>query len=147
MKKYWLVFVDSPARYLRFLRPGFRHLFLAGHENGCWFSVEILTTGVDFCTAEPMLLDSQHIGCWDVNVIKQRFEDAENSRLQWWWKQGYTAVPVHPTKGRRSFMGILNCVGLAKRFLGIRAPWVITPHALYMHLVKTTYGKYPGDKW
>lgn len=50
-------------------------------------------------------------------------------------QHGFTVVSVDaPRREALSPFMFATCVGAAKRMLGIRAPWVLTPYQLYRYL-------------
>lgn len=118
LDRWWLVFRDSPAWYLRALRPGFRHLWIHGRTEGRWVILELGPTGFQVTLQEVSNLP------WEPHLV-----------LEFWREKGWTAVEVRPGMfGEKSFSGVLNCVGLAKRFLGLRRPSLITPWQLFQFL-------------
>ncbi|MGE5476562.1 MAG: hypothetical protein ACM3Q1_07910 [Bacteroidales bacterium] len=117
-----VVFADATDLWwLRLLRPGFRHCFVALRHGGGWVVVDPMShyTAV---ASFPLSEDFDLIG--------------------WYRQHGLTVVPVKkntPDKRVAPFMPH-SCVETVKRILGIREFWVVTPWQLFCHLNKT--GKY-----
>lgn len=114
-----VVFADATDLWwLRPLRPGFRHCFVALAFPGGWVVVDPLShrTGV------------VHF------PIYQEFD------LAGWYRQhGLVVVPVKNISTERRIAPFLpySCVECVKRILGIRALRVLTPWGLYRYLNKT----------
>ena len=112
--KALVVFHDGGAqRTARFLKPGFRHVYVALLADHGWIVVE----GVKE-------MPTVQIACGPDEDLKEFFED-----------RGLTVVEVMVGR-RRPLFAIGSCVGLVKAFLGIRKPWIVTPHQLYRYLRK-----------
>src|SRR5688572_2776157 len=98
--------------WLRWLRTGFRHCFVAVDD------------GVEWLTIDPLLhrLEVRASG------LPSDFDLAGEYR-----RMGLTVAEVIPAPVplRRAPLGLFTCVETAKRLLGIRAPWVFTPWQLY----------------
>ena len=99
----------------RWLKPGFRHCFVALLVNGCW----ILVDGND-----------------GIPVI--RYLAADDFDLAGFYRdQGYTVVETHQRDTPLVSPAIAtNCTGIVKAVLSLRAPLAITPWRLYRHLMK-----------
>lgn len=135
MTRYWIVFKDADQWYLRWMKPGFRHCFIQGCVNGLWFSLDLrgetIEVKVDFMVewTENFVPDNP-------DYIKSRYDFAIVEKEHEWRGLGYTAVPA-PARGNEwCLLGVLSCVGMAKRFLGIGAPWILTPAQLHRYLTK-----------
>ena len=133
MKRWWIIFADSDAPQLRFLKKGFRHLWIQGYQDGNWISVDLMGNSLD--------IELSHI--WlqlpappkDDAECAQREKEIQDSVIAWWKQQGYTAVEVTPrAAGMNWYCSLMTCVTVAKRFLGIHAPFIQTPHQLYRRL-------------
>lgn len=114
-----VVFADATDLWwLRLLRPGFRHCFVALAFPAGWVVVDPLShrTGV------------AHF------PISQEFDLA-----QWYRERGLTVVTVKNISTEKRIAPVLpySCVESVKRILGIRATCVLTPWGLYRHLNKT----------
>lgn len=134
MNQYWLIFTDSPAWYLRPLRPGFRHLWIAGFIDGIWVKIDLRVHGIDISTA---IMEFPFMPQTTFEICQMYREQVDHAKLAW-LANGYTVVPVTPgCGGKLAFLGLLTCVGMAKRFLGMRAPLILTPFKLYRFLTGT----------
>lgn len=111
-----LLFCDATGlSWLRWLRPGFRHVFVALPEGDGWIIIDPLSTRMEV---------TRHPG-WD-----------EPSLTRWFRGQGVTTLATerhHPNRAD-SLITPLTCVAIAKRLLGLRAPLILTPWQLYRHL-------------
>ena len=105
--------------WLRWLRSGFRHCFVAVDD------------GVEWLTIDPLLhrLEVRASG------LPSDFDLAGEYR-----RMGMTVADVVPAPVplRRAPLGLFTCVETAKRLLGIRAPWVVTPWQLYRTVSRVT---------
>lgn len=115
-----VVFADATDLWwLRLLRPGFRHCFVALASANGWVVID------------PM----SHV------TAVAYFPFSEDFDLCDWYRQhGLTVVPVKKNTTDRRVAPFLphSCVECVKRILGIRALRVLTPWQLYRHLNKTT---------
>lgn len=96
------------VRWLRWLKPGFRHCFVAVDD------------GIEWLTVDPLLhrLEIRASG------LPSAFDlAAEYRRMA---LEVIEVVPA-PVPMRRAPFGLFTCVETAKRLLGIRARWVLTP--------------------
>ncbi|MGE5515328.1 MAG: hypothetical protein ACM31D_05850 [Bacteroidota bacterium] len=114
-----VLFADATDLWwLRWLRPGFRHCFVALAFEGGWVVIDPMShrTGV------------AHF------PLPQEFD------LAGWYRQcGLVVVPVQNIsldKGVAPFLPY-SCVECVKRILGIRARSVVTPWQLFQHLNKS----------
>lgn len=111
-----LLFCDATGiGWLRWLRPGFRHVFVALPEADGWIIIDPLSTRMEV-TRHP---------AW------------EEATLAGWFRT-HAVTPLaagrhHPTQAG-SLIAPFTCVAVAKRLLGLRAPLVLTPWQLYRHL-------------
>lgn len=97
------------------LRPGFRHCFVTVRDGGVW-------TLVDPANGMPRL---RLLGL-------EGFDPAGFYR-----DMGLTAVET--TRADRPPcwpLTVTNCVGMVKAVIGLRAPLVVTPYALYRRLTR-----------
>jgi hypothetical protein len=118
-----VVFVNhAECRWLRGLRPGFRHCFVALRDGTTWL------------TCDP---------------LKDRIELSLLPVPPWFDLAGFYAERGHtvllgttnPNLPRRPLaIAPLTCVTIAKRLLGVRAPWVVTPWQLCRLLQCPTHG-------
>jgi hypothetical protein len=104
--------------WLRLLRPGFRHCFVALEGADGWVVIDPLSHRT--CVARiPM--------------------GAEFDLADWYRRSGMTVVETHvtATSERVAPLRPYSCVESVKRILGIRAGWVLTPWQLFRHVNKT----------
>lgn len=99
------------VRWLRWLRPGYRHCFVAVDD------------GIEWLTVDPLLhrLEIRASG------LPSAFDLAAEYR-----RLALDVIEVAPAAVplRRAPLGLFTCVETAKRLLGIRARWVLTPWQL-----------------
>lgn len=113
-----VLFADATDLWwLRWLRPGFRHCFVALTFEGGWVVIDPMShrTGV------------AHF------PLPQEFDLAS-----WYRQRGLTVVPVQNISLDKRVAPFLpySCVECVKRILGIRARSVITPWQLFQYLNK-----------
>lgn len=112
------VFVDAvEAPWLKFLRPGFRHVFAAVEEGPSWMICDPLKDRIEL----RLLQLPPGVDLADVFAA-----------------QGHNVL-VGRTMGDRPRQKLalapLTCVAVVKRLLGIRAAGILTPRQLYDHLL------------
>lgn len=114
-----VVFVDQTECYwLRKLKPGFRHCFVAIQHGSAWVICDSLKTHM-----ELTLLDAP--GAFSLgNFYADRGHHVLLGRMA--SSRPRTGISLTP----------LTCVTVAKRLLGVRAPRVWTPWQLFCHLVR-----------
>lgn len=126
----WAVFYDHPperrlSRLWKLLEPGFSHVEVWREDRGAWCRAD---TCLEFLNLEVHLQPP-----WEV-LPHARFVHV--TRL----------VPLG--KIREPFMfGPITCVELTKGAIGLRAPLVRTPFALYKHLRKTECHSFSVSLW
>lgn len=112
----FVVFSDETrVWWLRGLRRGFRHcLVLLRHGDG-WLSLD------------PTLVRI---------VLMTHPETPEKSFIDLLKDHGFVVVParINDDLILRSIPGVLTCVTVVKRILGLRAGWVFTPWQLFKYL-------------
>ena len=115
------------VRWLRWLKPGFRHCFVAVDD------------GIEWLTVDPLLhrLEIRASG------LPSAFDLAAEYR-----RMALDVIEVIPAPValRRAPFGLFTCVETAKRLLGIRAPWVLTPWQLYRLLSRRAPPLPPGQE-
>lgn len=107
---------STQLRYLRFLRQGFRHCFVAVGLEGGWVILDPLSHR----TALSLVSG--------VNA---------NQLMEWYENQGLRAVAttVRAAPERLAPLAPATCVEAVKRVLGIHARHIRTPWQLYNHLL------------
>lgn len=114
-----VVFADATDLWwLRLLRPGFRHCFVALASPGGWVIID------------PM----SHVTSVAHFPLIEEFDLAA-----WYRLHGLKVVPVKKNTTDKRVAPFLphSCVECVKRILGIRALCVLTPWQLYRYLNKT----------
>jgi hypothetical protein len=102
-----------PARL--FGRPGFRHAFASVAVGGYWITVD---------------------GCEGVAAVRV-MAGADYDLAAFYRDCGYTVVETEVRADGPWWPWMsATCVGVVKRMLAIRAPWVMTPWQLYRYLMK-----------
>jgi len=112
------------VRWLRWLKPGFRHCFVAVDD------------GIEWLTVDPLLhrLEVRASG------LPSAFDlAAEYRRMA---LEVIEVVPA-PVPVRRAPLGLFTCVETAKRLLGIRARRILTPWQLRCWLRRRADGATP----
>ena len=113
----WVVFSgQADCRWLRILKPGFRHCMVLLHDGKRWLSVD------------PML---NHM---ELQVHETVPEDFDFPR--WLQTQGQLVVraSVDHSKKIPAPLMFMSCVEVVKRVLGIHSRRIITPWQLYRYL-------------
>ncbi len=111
-----VVFEDQPeSRWLRWLRPGFRHCFCLVRGEGGWIVCDSRSDGLVIlpapdCGVEPLARSYARLGA---RVL---------------------AVAGRPARGRLLPPGPFTCVELVKRVLGLNGCGILTPYRLYRRL-------------
>jgi hypothetical protein len=112
-----VVFVDrTECAWLRWLKHGFRHCFVVIRDEPCWLICDALKDRIE--------LNSLH--------LPRSFNLAG-----FYADQGHRVLvgkTAHDQPRDWLTLAPLTCVSVAKRLLGIRATWVLTPWDLFAHL-------------
>lgn len=115
-EKLFVVFIGkTDLPWLRILKPGFRHCYIMGLQQGLWFSIDPLANQIEFIIHN---LPPHY-----------RLED-------WAAAHGGKAVQVNFESLQMRMMPVemFTCVAFVKRFLRIRRRRIITPYQLYRYL-------------
>jgi hypothetical protein len=112
-----VVFVDdTECAWLRWLKRGFRHCFVVIQDERCWLICDPLKDRIELNSLDlPRSFD-----------LAGFYADQGHRVLV-----GQTA---HDLPREWLTLAPLTCVSVAKRLLGIRATWVLTPWDLFAHL-------------
>jgi len=115
----------TDVTWLRWLRPGFRHCFVALDDGAAWLTVD------------PLLhrLEVRASGLPSDFDLASEYRRMDLAVLE---------VAPHPVPLRRAPLGLFTCVETAKRLLGIRASWVITPWQLYRFIARQNQASAAG---
>jgi len=108
---------DADLKWLKILKPGFRHCFAVLETGGQWVIYNPLSNHTDITVIEGVCV----------------FE-----LMQVYRNMGYRIVPAKLPQDRKKSApwGLYTCVEAVKRILGIHAPLVITPWNLFIFLKK-----------
>ena len=103
---------ESSLKWLRLLRPGFRHCFVLVRRQDCWIIYDPLSHRTDLA----------------VLVGPSSGELAE-----WYRLKGLQVLETTVRRAplRSAPLRPFTCVEAVKRVLGIHAPWITTPWQLY----------------
>ena len=113
----WVIFTNDVDHWLaRLLKPGFRHCFVLAHMDTGWFYLDLATNYLDI----------------QIVPVPADFPYAD-----WLEEQGLTLAESERRYKGRIEIGIYTCVSMAKQFIGISNPLILTPHQLYRHLTKS----------
>ena len=112
-----ICFHDHGTGFLsRFLKPGFRHCFVAVRNGNYW-----------------IVIDGRYVPPAEV-VAPADFDLAGFCR-----DKGFRVIETEQrATARRAPFVTANCVGCAKALLRLRAPFALTPYGLYKHLRRET---------
>lgn len=109
--EYYVVFCDSDIKWLKCLKPGFRHCFIMRLEYGqLWTVINHGMKGLEVQT-----------------YLREDYESPED-----YARKGSTVLKVD--KEEQPGRGWLDCVSVTKSVLGIKKPFIITPYQLYRWL-------------
>jgi hypothetical protein len=109
-----VVFVDqTECSFLRFLKPGFRHCFVALQNRDRWIICDSLKNYIElFSIDTPSSFNLGKFYCKSGHRVIQGFlDDTLKSDI---------VIPE-----------IFTCVAVAKRIIGVRSSWTVTPWQLY----------------
>lgn len=120
---YYVVFCDSPLKWLKWLKKDYRHCFLVRNEFGkVWTLIQHSTKGLEFSTYlqsdYPSPLDFAGEGASMIKVSRSISE------------------------GKLGYFCHMNCVEIVKAAIGVRKTFIFTPYQLYRWL----YGRRTGTR-
>jgi hypothetical protein len=106
------------AWWNRWCRAGFRHCFIVLDDGACWIALD-----------------------GTLGRARLKVMAASDFDLAGYYRaQGFTVVAAAARDGPPFWPLILaTCVGAIKRILVIRAPWVLSPHQLFVFLQSTDF--------
>jgi hypothetical protein len=122
----WVVFTgQTDMRWLKWLRPGFRHCYIIMNDGARWISVDPLSNYMDVTVHHnvPVHFD---LPLW--------LKDRGHIVLQ---------SPVMRPECEAPWMPF-TCVEAVKRMLGIHHRFIYTPWQLYRHIQKLS--SYPSNQ-
>lgn len=114
----WVVFSGAAELWwLRLLRRGFRHCFVALDDGRHWTVIDPLAPFTDVAVLD---------------------REAVPDLPGWFRGLGLTVVPAPVRRGstRPAPWAPFTCVEAVKRVLGLRAPYVLTPWQLHQRLTR-----------
>lgn len=117
----------SGVRWLRWLKPGFRHCFVAVDDGIEWLTVDSLLHRLEI----------------RASGLPSAFDLAAEYRRR---SLAVVEVVPAPVPLRRAPLGLFTCVETAKRLLGIRARWILTPWQLHCWLRRRAHGAEPARR-
>ena len=113
--KYYAVFDNSPRACVKWLKDGFRHCYIARNEYGkVWTVIQDTMYHLDVRT---FLVDEY-----------PTIRDLAGPNAH------FVPVEYNIKKRHRGHLCLFNCVEVVKAVLGIKKPFILTPHQLYRHL-------------
>ena len=121
-----VVFGDSSLRLLRWLKPGFRHCFVAVHTEVGWIGLD-------------PLLHQAKLGWIPVHPDIEAHELADHYHVHGM----NTAVCIVPEPKRRVRLPMpMTCTEAVKHVLGVRRPLILTPYQLWRFLIRSNLAVY-----
>lgn len=110
-----VIFGPSSLRYLRYLKPGYRHCLVAVQGAGQWHLLDPLSNGLELTVLGELRVDEIISG---------------------FGRDGYEAIAVQRQAPvmRELPLAPFTCVEVVKRVLGIRARHILTPWQLRRYL-------------
>lgn len=124
----WVVFTgQADVRWLRFLRPGYRHCFVILNDGERWVSVDPMLNRMD--------------------VQAHHHVPASFNLPEWLAGRGQKVIPapVFDDIDTPAPFAPFTCVEAVKRVLGLHARFVFTPWQLFRHLKKINFQSQQGD--
>lgn len=121
MNDVWIAFTGkADARFLKILKPGFRHCFALMRDDARWLLID------------PMLHKM------DINAASCAHDFDLPGYLR---RQGYRVVraPAFSPERRMCFPAPFTCVEAMKRLIGLQDWRVFTPWQLYRRLITFTH--------
>ena len=115
-----VVFSDAAALpWLRWLRPGFRHCFVAVPDGDAWLVLDPLAHRLHLA----------HGGCGPAAAVAAHYR-----------ARGLVALVVrrHEPPRRAAPLAAFTCVETVKRVLGLHRRWIFTPYQLFRYLKKNS---------
>lgn len=114
MSRALVVFRDSDAWWLRWLRRDYRHVFV------------VLPTSTGAIVVDPLahVLGVEHVDGLSLSAARAFYGAHGCSCVE---------VALRAPRPRPAF-GPLTCVEVVKRVIGLQAPWVMTPWQLWRRL-------------
>ena len=111
---WYVMFCDRP--YNTLLQRGFRHVWVLGYQP---------------YTQNWLIIDHHGVKC-DFLVLTKEAGFSTLKSLD----SDITCLSMHENiqPGRMLSWGLISCVEITKRILGINAPWAFTPLQLYRHI-------------
>ena len=126
----WVIFSgQTELRWLKCLKPGFRHCYVLMHDGRRWISVDPLSPHTEIVVHHHIDSDFDLIG-W----LEARGQKAVKANVCW------------DLKKPAPFM-LFTCVEAVKRILGLHNMRIFTPWQLYRYLSKQTNFKNGGPLW
>lgn len=114
----WVVFSGQcdELKWVRILKPGFRHCYVLLNDGAHWISVDPLANHTDI----------------NVHQLPLAFD-----MPLWLQDRGFTVVKAPVSRGTREAPWMPHtCVEAVKRIIGLHRRCIITPWQLYKHLIK-----------
>lgn len=107
---------QADLKWLRILKPGYRHCFVVIENRGRWILYNPLSHRTEIAVLEDVT-GTELMKCYR--------------------EQGLRVVPwlLRPVCKKPAPWGLYTCVEAIKRILGIHAHWIITPWNLYKFLI------------
>jgi len=118
--KIWIAFTNhTDLKWLRFLKPGFRHCYAIINDGAGWITFDPLASYTDIVTHKDL--------------------NADTNLPLWLQSQGDIVIPVQRNTNitKSAPPMFYSCVEALKRLIGIHHLFIITPYQLYRHLIKT----------
>lgn len=122
----WVIFSGhTDIRWLRFLRPGFRHCFVLMNDGRHWITLDPLSHHTEI----------------SVHHVPPTFD-----LPGWLTSRGQRVVMARPDYTHRKAAPWMpfTCVEAVKRVLGIHKRGIWTPWQLYQHLTEPAFNKQHG---
>lgn len=113
----YIVFTGkTDIKWLKILKPGFRHCFALINDGHHWISVDPLSNYTD---------------------VMVHYVPADFNFPDYLTRRGHIVMQADTTRDMKpSPLGIFSCVEAVKRIIGLHNRFIITPWQLYRHLAR-----------
>lgn len=114
-QKAWIVFTgQTDLKHLVFLKKGFRHCFVVMQDGPQWITIDPLASHIELKTHDVTRV---------LNLPK------------WLEQEGHVVIEAQMKRqAQLAPLQIMSCVEVAKRIIGVRNRFILTPYQLYRHL-------------
>lgn len=105
----------TDMKWVKLLKPGFRHCFILFKDNKNWISIDPISPHTEI----------------QIHHVPVNFD-----LPKWLKSRGQIVMPAELNRKNKKAAPLMpfTCVEAVKRLLGIHSRWIFTPWQLYRHL-------------